>query len=274
MKIGDKLFKDTEIEKLFAIMESLDNAAREEVLNSIGRRLNQASRISSVNRIKELVQTTDPLVKDWIAKAIPNSYIMGMYEGDKELRRRTANITIDDLKTLKAFSIHAEAVNLLMGDAYMDFANGMNGLVRGSEKQISEALKRQARAKIAGNILSGSDIRQTKKDIIKILGDKGFSVLSDRGGTEWSLKRYSEMLARTHTIRAFNDATVNRAAEFGMDLVEVSSHGGSCPVCAALEGQIYSISGNSDKYPKLDIGFPIHPNCTHNLIIRPNFDEQ
>lgn len=273
-KLGDKVFKDANIQTLLNVMEELDTATREEVLRGISRRLTLNGKADIINKIKKLVQTTDPAVKDWIAKAIPNSYITGLKETDRDLGRKVRNITIADLKVLKDLSVHADAVNALMSDAYLDFANSMNGLVRGAEKQINEAIKLQARAKIASNVLSGSEIRQTKKDIINLLGDKGFSVLTDRGGNTWTLKRYSEMLARTHTMRAFNDSAINRAGQFGVDLVQISTHGGACPICAPLEGNIYSLSGDDPNYPRYTIGLPIHPNCRHTLLMRPDLQTE
>ena len=269
-KIGEQLFKDANIETLLDTMAQMDNATREEVLRAIGQKLTQAGKASAINKIKDIIRTADPAVKEWIANAIPNAYITGLNVGDKELGKKVKNITREDLTTLKDLSVHAEAVNVLMSDAYLDFASGMNGLVRGAERQINEATKLQARAKITSNILTGMDIRNAKKDIMSVLGDKGFSVLTDRGGNTWTLKRYSEMLARTHTIRSYNDATINRAGQFGVDLVQISTHGGSCPLCTPYEGNIYSLSGSNSVYPRYDIGLPIHPNCTHNLLMRPD----
>lgn len=269
-KIGDKIFSDADIKKLIDIMTELDDSTRKVLLDGIGRKLTDAGKKDIISKITNLIQTADPKLKEWIAQAIPNSYIVGVTTADEQLNKKTADITVDDLKTLKDLSVHAEAVNGLMSDAYLDFASAMNGMVKGANQKINMATKLQARAKIADNILTGSAIKQTKKDIVEILGDKGFSVLIDRGGNSWTLTRYSEMLARTHTIRAFNDAAINRAVEFGVDLVQISSHSGSCAVCAALEGNVYSLSGDNSQYPRYSIGLPIHPNCTHNLLMRPD----
>ena len=272
-KIGDVIFKDAEIEKLINVMSQLDATTKAEVLSAIGAKMTQAGKAQAIAKIKAIIQTTDPAVKEWIAQAIPNSYILGMKQADKNLGRQIKNITVEDLKTLKDLSIHAEAVNALMGDTYLDFANSMNGLVRGAEKQINQALKIQMRAKIGSNLVTGMDIRQAKKDVIKLLGDKGFSVLTDRGGNSWTIPRYSEMLARTHTIRSYNDATINRSNEFGNDLVQITEHAGSCSLCAGYEGNIYSLSGKNNKYPYFDLDFPLHPNCTHNLLMRPDLQD-
>lgn len=179
-------------------------------------------------------------------------------------------ITPADIKIARDLSIHSETVNALMSDTYLDFANGMNGVAKSAERKINEAFKRQVRSKMIAREITGKSIDKVKRDIVKLLGDQGFTALKDRAGKSWSLRRYSEMLARTHVIKASNESLITRAGQFGVDIVEVSRHGGACPICVPYEGKIYSLSGNSKDYPPLPITLPIHPNCRHVLLQRPD----
>ncbi len=274
MPDGDKIFRDAEIQKLLNIMNDLDSNVRSILLKAISVKLNGTLKNKTIRQIKSIIQTSDKDIKEWLSRAVSESYVDGLNDVDKQLKIKGKVITVEMLRTLKKLSVHADAVNALLGDSYLDFANAMNGIVRGAEKKINEAMKLQIRAKIASNILTGSDIRNTKRDIMNILGDKGFTVLVDRGGKQWTLKRYSEMLARTHTIRAFNESAINRANEFGVDIIQISSHGGSCPICVPYEGKIYSLSGKSKQYPRYDIGMPIHPNCKHTILMRPDLQDR
>lgn len=189
-----------------------------------------------------------------------------------EFEKHKLRITAEDIKVARDLSIHADSVNALLSDAYLDFASGMNGLVKGAEQKLNEAIKRQIRGKILAKEIAGQNIAEVSRDIKKLLGDKGFNVLIDRGGHSWTLKRYTEMLARTHVIKASNEALINRAGQFGVDIVQVSSHGGACPICVPYEGTLYSLSGQSENYPALNIGMPIHPNCRHVLLLRPDLN--
>ena len=112
-----------------------------------------------------------------------------------------------------------------------------------------------------------------RKELVKALKAQGVEALLDRGGRQWTLERYAEMLTRTHLIKANTEATTNRVAQFGVDIVEVSTHGADDDICAPEEGQLYSISGNSANYPPLD-GHepPFHPNCKHTLLPRPDLE--
>ncbi len=180
-------------------------------------------------------------------------------------------ITVTTLINDPAYSVHLEAVNTLLSNAYLDFANTMTGYVKGAERVINEAMKLQARNRIAQGRLEGAAIRDIKKEVKKTFADQGFTVLLDRGGREWTLDRYSEMLTRTQILNANNEGVVNRASDFGVDIVQVDSHGAQDSLCSDQEGKLYSISGTSDKYPPLGNNSPpFHPNCRHTLLLRPD----
>jgi hypothetical protein len=74
-------------------------------------------------------------------------------------------------------------------------------------------------------------------------------------GTRWALGAYAAMEARTigraATSRGTRDA-------LGTELVEVSAHGTTNPICQELEGETFP----ADSAPQP----PFHPNCTHVLI--------
>jgi hypothetical protein len=97
--------------------------------------------------------------------------------------------------------------------------------------------------------------------------DQGQTAFVDRRGRKWRLDSYAEMVARTTTREAASVATINTCDEFGLDLVRISTHSPTCELCAPLQGKVYSISGNDDRYPMLtdERRPPIHPNCRHVL---------
>lgn len=80
----------------------------------------------------------------------------------------------------------------------------------------------------------------------------GIGGFVDRAGRNWTTEAYANMVIRSSQRRVATDAMFTRGDEYGTDLVEVSSHAGARPGCAPYQGQIYSRSGTSDKYPALD----------------------
>lgn len=122
-------------------------------------------------------------------------------------------------------------------------------------------------AQSAAQILTGTQTRlaatQAALDRFAAAGLRGFR---DSAGRDWSMETYAEMATRTAANRAFKAATLDRFAEYDIDLVIVPDTPGSCELCQPWEGEVLSISGESDKYPSVEeaegagLG---HPNCTH-----------
>ena len=94
----------------------------------------------------------------------------------------------------------------------------------------------------------------------------GDGSLLNINGRYYRIGPYSKLVARTEMRRAQSDAVKNASKQYNSDLVEVSDHGTLTDICKPYEGNIYSISGNSQKYPYLDTDPPYHPNCMHYLI--------
>ena len=182
-------------------------------------------------------------------------------------------ISVSTVLNSAEFSPHLSAINALLSDAYLDFGGAMTSFVRSGEKVLNDALKRQIRSTLIEGRLEGKAIKDIKKTVRETFENRGFIGLTDRGGRQWSLDRYSEMLTRTHIIRANNEGAINRARDFSIDIVEISTHFTQCPICKPYEGKIFSISGKSKNYPSLDGNEPpYHPNCKHSVMFRPELE--
>jgi len=83
-------------------------------------------------------------------------------------------------------------------------------------------------------------------------------------GRNYNMIKYSRMVARTRMRHVQSEAVKNACEQFDNDLVEISAHGTVCPICIPYEGNTYSISGKSSRYPMLDSFPPWHPNCEHS----------
>ncbi len=271
------LLKQAEIDNLLAIIAELEATGQTTLLAALNAELTDAKKKAALSQIQKAVVVADAKVKTWLVPSISGAYVAGVNAFHDELAKfnfKTAlgKITVETLTSVPEMATHLEAVNALLSDAYLDFGSGMTGYVKGAEHAINDALKKQIQSKLSLGRLTGTSVRVIRKEIADQLSQKGFNVLLDRGGRQWSLKAYSEMLARTHVIRANTEATINRAIEAGVDIVEISSHGATDDICAPLEGRIFSVSGKSKKYPRLGVKQrpPLHPNCKHTLLPRPD----
>lgn len=107
----------------------------------------------------------------------------------------------------------------------------------------------------------------------------GITAFVDKRGRQWSLTDYCSMATRTTAHQAEVSAVLTKDDH---DLYQIVKIGSTCPICAPLEGRVYSKSGMDPNYPPLSLAFGkidpaggddlrntylcIHPNCYHTLI--------
>lgn len=130
---------------------------------------------------------------------------------------------------------------------------------------ITRLLKMARPADVTAAALSrGTLSRQIRDYLLRKLKGEDFIIIN---GRHYGVRGYAELVARTRMREAQTEATKELCKEFDNDLVQFSKHDTPCEECAKYEGEIYSISGNSDKYEPLsdEVTPPVHPNCEHNL---------
>lgn len=138
------------------------------------------------------------------------------------------------------------------------------------EMALKQALRKEA---------SGGSWKRGSEEMIREMQNKGIPAFVDKAGRQWSLRAYGNMAVRT-TARQAQVAAILTADDY--DLWQIVKIGSTCPVCAALEGRVYSKSGTNPDYPPLSLAFGkidpegpddlmntylnIHPNCLHSYI--------
>jgi len=114
-------------------------------------------------------------------------------------------------------------------------------------------------------LLKVKDVKLAKKGLFL----KG--KITDKRGFPLNVDAYATMVVRTAQTVAHNYGVIQQITDAGQDLVKVSTHMTTCPICIVYEGRVYSISGNDKRYPKLSEAFnsgysTLHPNCRHFLL--------
>lgn len=169
----------------------------------------------------------------WQSLYIRSAYQKGMAMAGSQMR--AGGVEVSDRWIDAGFyrPIHADAVGLLYIRAY----NDLDGITKAMDTKISRAL--------ASGMANG-DGMDAIADAIDDAVDK-IGIVRAR------------MLARTETIAAHADATLNSYEEAGIDGVEivgefVTAKENVCPECEELEGNEYSIQDARGV-------IPVHPNC-------------
>jgi hypothetical protein len=101
-----------------------------------------------------------------------------------------------------------------------------------------------------GKVLAGTQTPQDAlRETVSEWAEKGVPALKDKAGREWSAEAYVSLVTRSMSNNVANEMQDTRIKEYGVDLVEISSHMGARPKCFPYQGSIFSMSGNDPKYP-------------------------
>lgn len=102
-------------------------------------------------------------------------------------------------------------------------------------------------------VLTGTKTpRQALSETASRWADHGVPSLIDKADRKWSTEAYVSMVTRSMSNSVANEMQLARMDEYGADLIEISSHSGARPKCAAYQGRIFSRSGNHSKYRPLN----------------------
>jgi hypothetical protein len=221
------------------------------------------------NRKRILSQIDDILVGmgDDVSKFIGSEFPDLYKEGAKDAVDQLENIGAPINVGTRFNRIHQEAIQALVDETGAAFGETITGIKRSAQALLGRATREAITQKMATGMISGKALDEVRKQIKGVLQERGLITLVDRGGREWSLDRYAEMLYRTKSVEARNRGMVNRMVENEYDLVQVSNHGSSsCPMCAPWQGRILSMTGATKGYPTMATAQSeglFHPNCRH-----------
>lgn len=152
------------------------------------------------------------------------------------------------MNAAKAFQRQAASdlnlVNTVMGyKAKSAYVNAVNAIYRDTAEGRQGAL--DVMGKGAAKAVSGQmSLQEATRKTIRELAQKGIPAFVDKRGREWSPEAYVMMDMRStlgNTARAAQDA---RCDQYGINLIEVSSHMGARPLCAPYQGRIFSRDGS------------------------------
>ena len=97
--------------------------------------------------------------------------------------------------------------------------------------------------KNAASMITGVESRQqVLEKAIKQFAKKGITGFVDRRGREWTPEAYINMVIRTTAGNVAHEVQTARQRDYGIKLIEISSHAGARPKCAVDQGKIYDLS--------------------------------
>ena len=206
----------------------------------------------------------------WSDRNVPRIYNEGVQQAQRGVNAQYKAAGKKPPDIGKSTSADFDAVSILQRNLNADLTNAVDHVGRMMEDEIRQAGLQASLEKVS----SGQTVKQMQRNLIKTLEEKGIAAIEYmRGGTKcyMSLDTYAELVARSIVHEAQNTANINLGVRIGNDLVKMSSHFGSCPICEPYQGRVFSVSGNDPNYPALyDTPWSsayqnFHPHCRHIL---------
>lgn len=198
------------------------------------------------------------LTLPWANDTLPVAYSNGVQLAVDGLQALGVAASADGFALL-----HKRAVSLLIRNATADLTDSLEFVGR----ELTDIVRQAGLQAVAEKIGTGQTVKRAKNAIVSKLQQQGIAGIVDRAGRYIRLDAYAATVARSTTREATNTAMRNHMQLLGYDLVKMSSHATTCPVCAVLQGRVYSITGRTPGYPVLTRAFGshanIHPNCRH-----------
>lgn len=133
---------------------------------------------------------------------------------------------------------------VMMYKAKQTFVNGVNKIYYESEKSRQDALNTMGKYS-AGTVMGQFSLQEATRRCIREMTAKGIPAFVDKRGREWSPEAYVMMDMRSTLGNTARAAQWARCDEYGIKLIEVSSHLGARPGCAPYQGRIFSRDGSS-----------------------------
>jgi nitrogen regulatory protein PII-like uncharacterized protein len=240
------------------MLEIVANELADDIYAPEWAAIKQAEISKVKSKLEKLVQNLDKKMPETATETVKKAYTTGQKGIEADLKKIKPDIKtgfgmIDERKVM----VLTRQLAGTLGETHL----------RITRQSLDEY--RSIIGKVSQMVELGVDTRQqATQRALNEFADKGITGFIDKAGRSWSLRSYAEMATRSTTGQAAIEGAIQRLRDNDYDLVIVSFHADSCPLCEPWEGQVLSISGKSDEYPALDTAIAeglFHPNCGHSL---------
>lgn len=265
------------VDELVKLYRDAAARLREEVLHPQGR--TQSARDFKAGRAAQQLAQIDRILASlkqnaagWIGTNLPQVFVDGITRANQQAR--DAGVLPPDSPIQGSFSLVNEGtVEIFAKDIYHDLGGAADSMGQQAKRVLRETRQQDLDERdvdriLAGGVIEGKPtqaIRQLRDALRAVAGDVVTVIDKNGHPIQFETGYYASMVARTKTRQATVKARHQRLEGLGLDLVSIVGRV-SRYFCTAYLGQVFSLSGRSDKYPALASlpsgGPPFHPNCS------------
>jgi hypothetical protein len=253
------------VDRLVGIYRTAYQTIMQRLVDADARGTSAAFERRLLQDVAQILIQLDNDSREWIETQIPLIYQNGQQDAIRQLSLQ--GMDTDGL-TARITGIHRSAVETIAENMYAD----LRAAERMVGRRIQDTIRQAGIEATARGLSTGETVRQRKKHLQDLLGQRGIQSITDQSGRTWRLDSYAEMVARTTQREATNLGSINQGVDAGLDLVVMSEHWPTCDICAQYQGRVYSVSGADSRFPSLNEtafgeGYStIHPNCRHVVL--------
>ena len=277
---------DRELQKLIEIFLRAETA----IINEIGRLLSRGLADYHVEAALERVQAILRNLENGCWTYVPRMIETQFYVHHPEARKpmevpETPEKHLAGYRNARALTgeqmdiVQRLTANLIgqIAEADLTVIAGLESVLLGRPE--GDIFRKVGLAQSAAMQATGRGVYKALPDFVAALRREGVTAFIDKAGRHWSLHTYGSMVLRTTSRQAEVLSVLTQNPDH--DLYQISRHGTTCPLCAPLEGRVYSKSGRDPDFPPLSAAFGkmdksgpdtlenswlnIHPNCLHQL---------
>lgn len=264
-----------------AFMRMLFLRTEREIINVINRKRGAGhvdyAEVAALERIQRILQSM--VDESWAY--VPTMIEKIFYHSDKDAAGYSNARTLTGSLSAPQTAIIQQLANNLLGE----IAEASETVYRSVQtvytiaRLEADPFRETALKQVLRQEAAGSPWLNSSQAMVQEMQNKGITAFVDKAGRKWSLQSYGNMAVRTTAHQAEVAAILTRDAH---DLYQIVKVGSTCPVCAPLEGRVYSKSGLDPDYPPLSLAFGkvdpdgsddltntylnIHPNCRHSVV--------
>lgn len=271
-----KLIRPPDTARVVAFMRMLFLRTEQELIREITRKrqagLVDYAETAALDRVQRILQSMVDESWDYVPKMVENIF----YQSSKAAGYKNARVLTSSQTT-----VVQQLSNNLLGEIVEASETAYESVktIYTIARLESDPYRKMALSQVLRQQASGGTWKKSSADLIREMQNTGVTAFVDKAGRRWSLQAYGNMAVRT-TARQAQVAALLTADDY--DLWQIVKIGSTCPVCAALEGRVYSKSGQNPEYPPLSLAFGkvdpkgpdslnntylnIHPNCLHSLV--------
>lgn len=267
-----KLIRPPEGKDLTTFLRALFLRAERRIIDEITRKRAAGyvdyAEVAALERVQKILQDMQDECWDYVPEMVEKIF----YRSDKDAAgyRNARALSAPQIAAVNQLSYNLLGEIAEASETAYKTVQGFYTIARLEADPYRRAALKQAAAQEA----AGYGWTQSSARMAQELKNQGITAFTDKAGRRWTLSDYCNMCARTTARQAEVAAVLTRD---DWDLWQIVKIGSTCPVCAPLEGRVYSKSGTNPDYPPLSLAFGkvdlagpdnlentylnIHPNC-------------